>query len=99
MKVTTHQTVVETTNILLQIMPKFTTYVIYRTVFTTYSCCIQFQFMLVTALSYFHEIDYDPQVILPYQKMALPPPPKKKTIKILKMSPQQNSWPRLTGKK
>ena len=70
---TAHQTVVETTNILLQIMPKVATYVIYRAVFTTYCCYIQFQFMLVTALSYFHEIDYDPQEILPYQKMTLPP--------------------------
>ena len=80
MEVIPYQTVVETTNILLQIMPKFTTYFIYRAVFTTYCCCIQFQFMLVTVLTYFHEIDYDydPQVMLPYQKMTPPPPPKKK---------------------
>ena len=57
----------------------FSTVVFIRSVFVIYRCYIQFQFMLVTALYYFHEkfIKMTPQVILPY----------------LKMNPQQNGQP------
>ena len=49
-------------------------------------CCIQFQFTLISALYYFHEIYYnDPPGIAPAYLKITPPP---KTFKILKLIPQ-----------
>ena len=83
---------------LLQILPKLTTYFIYMynrcwlftavqeriELYPLFSCYIQFQFMLITALYYFDEMyKIAPQVTLTY----------------LKMTPQLNGRPHLIGNK
>ena len=81
-------------------LQKLTTYFIYRRVFkigvhTIYSCYIQFQFTLITALYYFHKIYHnDPLNNGPLSENELPKPNK-----ILKMISQQTGWPHLTGNK
>ena len=81
-------------------LQKLTTYFIYRRVFkivvyTIYSCYIQFQFTLVTALCYFHKIYHnDPPNNGPLSENELP-----KLSKILKMISQPIAWPPLTDNK
>ena len=81
-------------------LQKLTTYFIYRHVFkigvhTIYSCYIQFQFTLITALYYFHKIYHnDPPNNGPLSENELP-----KLSKILKMISQPIAWPPLTDNK
>ena len=60
-------------------------------------CCIQFQFTLISALYYFHEIYYNaPPGFAPAFLKIPPPPPALKTFKILKLIPQAQWLPAAT---
>ena len=54
-------------------------------------CCIQFQFTLISALYYFHEIYYNDSPGIAPAYLKIKPPPK--TFKILKLIPQAQWLP------
>ena len=94
---TLYPTAVETTNILItnqmysaeQQALFFIFSRVITSVFIIQGCHIPFQFALVTALYYFHEIyENDPLGNTPLSENDPPKP-----IKILKMAPQQNAPP------
>ena len=72
------------------------TVVFIRSGFTIYGCYIQFQFSLFTALYYFHDskLKWPPRWRFLIWKCS---PPATSPIKMLKMTPQPNGLPHITG--